>query len=93
MVHVVEVSNFNRGVNAVEKGENNVGGATRGINIDISRRRILCKMIRVIKIKEERSMEKVPAECCQRSSECLENKAMRRKSLVHGLRKGSHNVR
>ena len=51
------------------------------------------KMIRVIKIKEERSMEKVPAECCQRSSERLENKAMRRKSLVHGLQKGSHNVR
>ena len=51
------------------------------------------KMIRVVKIKEERSMEKVPAECCQRSSERLENKAMRRKSLVHGLRKGSHDVR
>ena len=45
------------------------------------------------KIKEERSMEKVPAECCQWSSERLENKAMRRKSLVHGLRKGSHDVR
>ena len=51
------------------------------------------KMIRVIKIKEERSKEKVPAECCQRSSERVENKAMRRESLVHGLRKGSHDVR
>ena len=52
-------------------------------------------MIGVIKIKEERSMEKVPAECCPRSShgERLENKAMRRKSLVHGLRKGSHDIR
>ena len=92
MVHIVEVANLNQGVGAVGKSENN-GGATRGINIDISRRRVLCKMIRVIKIKEERSKEKVPAECCQRSSERVENKAMRRESLVHGLRKGSHDVR